>query len=303
MAKIDMPMGGNVFWSAGSGTNRERLRQELAAIGLEDYTPCQRTEAAALKMALEEYADDMLADRRKRKGDNGEAVKRDKIVQALLSQKDDGFEVVDVTRKEKSNDYVCDFRAKIVKPSPDAEGVVEISYGYANQAKIQSAYEVYRATLGGTAIGGALVEIVKAMQGVSLKDSGGVYWLPPNKCERWEEIIRAFESAGDNKVYIMRTVMDLQTVRAVSDNIADEVLKANQDLQDEICSGKHGEKAVLNRLEKARGLHKRVRDYENILGKTMQGLHDALLVAETASASAVAIQETESVFDGLFAEV
>lgn len=296
MAKIDMPMGGNVFWSAGAGTNREALRQELKAIGLEDYTPCQRTEAAALKMALEEYTEDMLADRRARKGSSGETVKRDKIVQPLLSQKEDGFEVVDVTRKQRGNDYVCDFRAKV------HEGVVEISYGYASQAKIQSAYEVYRATLGGTAIGGALVEIVKTLQGVSLKDSGGVYWLPPDKCERWEEIIKAFESAGDNKVYIMRTVMDLQTVRAVSDNIADEVLKANQDLQDEICSGKLGEQAVLNRLEKARALHQRVRSYEEILGKTMQGLHDAILVADTAAASAVAVQESESVFDGLFAD-
>lgn len=295
MAKIDMPMGGNVFWSP-KDCQREALRQQLAAIGLEDYTPCQRTEAAALKMALEEYTEDMLADRRARKGGNGETVKRDKIVQPLLSQKEDGFEVVDVTRKQRGNDYVCDFRARV------HEGQVIISYGYANQAKIQAAYEVYRATLGGTAIGGALVEIVKAMQGVSLKDSGGVYWLPPDKCERWEEIIRAFESAGDNKVYIMRTVMDLQTVRAVSDNIADEVLKANKDLQDEICSGKLGEQAVLNRLEKARALHQRVRSYEEILGKTMVSLHEAIIVADTASASAVAIQETESVFDGLFAE-
>lgn len=297
MSIVNMPMGGNVFWTAAA-CDRERLRVALAAIGLEDYTPCQRTEAAALKMALEEYTEDMLADRRARKSGNGETVKRDKIVQPLLSQKEDGFEVVDVTRKQRGNDYVCDFRAKV------ENGQVVVSGGYANQAKIQQSYEVYRATLGGTAVGGALVDIInKALEGVSLKDSGGVYWLPPDKCSRWEEIIRAFESAGDNKVYIMRTVMDAQTVRAVTDNITDEVMKANAELKEEICSGKLGEQAILNRLEKAQQLHKRVSEYESILGRTMQSLHDCILVAETASASAVAIQETESVFDGLFAEV
>lgn len=292
MTTRDVPVGANVFWSP-QVCDRERLRQELAAIGLENYTPCQRTEAAALKMALEEYVDDMLADRRARKDGNGEAMKRDKIVQPLLSQKEDGFEVVDVTRRQRGNAYICDFRAKIV------DGQVEISYGYASQSKIQAAYEVYRATLGGTAVGGALVDIVmKELHGVSLKDNGGIYWLPPGQCDRWEhEVIPAFESVGDTKVYINRTVMDGQCVRAVADNISAEIVKASAELEQEIKTNQLGELAIANRLQKAKALHSRVEEYESILSRTLGHLHDSIKVAELAALSAMIQQDDQLIGD------
>lgn len=290
------PEGAIVYWN-GAPTDRGRLQEGLAAIGMEDYTPCQRTEAAALKMALEEYVDGVLVDRRARKADGGEKVRRDKLVEPLLSQKEDGFEVVDVTRKQRGNDYVCDFRAKI------DSGRVVISYGYASADRVQELYEVHRGTLGASAVGGALIEIAKELGGVTLRDSGGVYWLPTDKLAQWERVINAFETAGGNQVYMVRTVMDAKTVRAVNDAIVEEVLKASGALADEIRSGQLGEQALETRKQRAKALHSRVTEYEGILGQAMRHLHDVIGIAEMAAASATAMKETETVFDGLFAEV
>ena len=294
------PEGAIVYWN-GAPTDRQKLTDGLTAIGMEDYVPCQRTEAASLKMALEEFIDDAIAERRttrthKTKQD-GERVQRDKLVQPLRNQKENGFEVVDVTRKDDANDYVVDFAARVI------DGQVRISRGYASQSKVQSAYEVYRATLGGSAIGGALIDIVKDLGGVTLRDSGGIYWLPDEKLEKWEQVIGAFEAAGDNQVYMVRTIMDAKTVRAVNDAIVDEVIKASGALADEIRDGKLGEQAIETRLQRAKSLHARVAGYELILGQTMVHLHDCIGIAELAAASSTAIKEDSQVFDEMFAEV
>ena len=51
-----------------------------------------------------------------------------------------------------------------------------------------------------------------------------------------------------------------------------------------------------------KALHGRVREYEQILGHTMQHLHEVIGVAELAASLATAIQEDSRVFDEMFAE-
>ncbi len=168
---------------------------------------------------------------------------------------------------------------------------------------LQEQYDVAKATLGGNAIGRSLVEIMASLKGTALREAGGVYWIPDEGVAVWERVISAFQEAGQSKVYLMRTVMDSQTVRAVSDAIVGEVLAASGMLADEIRSGQLGEVALETRKERAQSLHRRVSEYEQILGQTMQHLHQVIGIAEMAAASATAMREDVTVFDGIFAEV
>jgi hypothetical protein len=293
--------GAIVFWDCGP-TSRQILETRLTQLGLEDYTPCPRTDAQSLKIALGDYADEQKqAMRRARQvnttDDLGGKCRRDKIVQAHRNQKENGFELVDVTRGDESNDYVTDFSAKVV------DSQVQISRGYAERGRLQQQFETAKATLGGNAVGRSLVELMGHLKGTALREAGGVYWIPDEGVTVWERVIDAFQEAGKNKVYVMRTVMDAQTVRAVNDAIVDEVLKASTALADEIKSGALGEQAIENRLCRAKALHARVAEYEAILGQTMTHLHSVIGVAELAASSAVAIREDKSVFDEMFAEV
>ena len=97
--------------------------------------------------------------------------------------------------------------------------------------------------------------------------------------------------------------MDTETVRAVSDAIVDEVLKASGSLADEIREGKLGEQAIETRKQRAKALHARVSEYELILGQAMAHLHQVICVAEMAAASATAMAEDKSIFNEMFAEV
>lgn len=292
--------GAVVFWTGGP-TSRQILEARLAQLDLQDFTPLPRTEAQALKIALGDYADEQKQSlRRARKGTakdpNGGKVKRDKLVQPHRNQKQNGFEVVDVARGDAANDYVTDFSAKVV------DGVVQISRGYAERTSLQEKYDLAKVTLGGNAIGRSLVDIMASLKGTALREAGGVYWIPDEGVPTWARVIAAFQDAGRNKVYAMRTVMDSQTVRAVSDAIVGEVLAASGSLADEIRTGQLGEQALDSRRQRAKSLHARVSEYEQILGQTMQHLHQVIGIAELAAASATAIQEDSSVFDEMFAE-
>lgn len=295
------PEGAIVYWNSGSGTSRQKLIDGLEAIGMGDFAPAKRCISASLKAAIEEYLDDMRdgkANRAKKDKSSGEVTKRDKSVQSRLKPELNGFEVLDVTRKDADNDYVVDFAVKV-----DEDERVQVSRGWASADKIQSAYNVYRETLDGTAIGGVLIKIVTALKGVTLRDNGGIYWLASDQLDRWEQVIQVFESAGSNQVYMARTVLDGRTVKAVTDALVDEVAKRSDELEAEIRSGKLGEQAIENRKQTALQLHKRVSEYESILGQTMKHLHQVIGIAELAAASAVAIKEDSTVFDEMFSEV
>lgn len=294
--------GAVVFWDAGP-TRRDLLEHRLAQINLERFTPRAGSDAEALKISMADYADAELAElRSQRKGsgkDAGEKFKRDKVIQAKVNQKVNGFELVDVTRHEESrNDYVTDFSAKVV------EGAVSVTKGYANSGKLQAGFIAAKAVLGGQAVGQSLIRIIAELKGTTLRDLGGIYWLPPESLPAWKEVIAAFEAAGQKtKVYAMETPINELTVRAVKDAIIGEVMDASTRLTEEITSGNLGEVAIENRKKRAMGLHRRVEEYESILQEALSDLHNVIAVAEQAAASAIAIQSDAHEFDGMYATV
>lgn len=292
--------GGVCFWDAGP-TRRDLLEARLKQINLERFTPPPRSDSCALKSSVADYADTQLAElRSQRKGsgsDGGEKFKRDKVIQGKLNQKTNGIELVDVTRHEQNtNDYVTDFAAKVV------EGEVVVTKGYDPQHKLQAGFNTAKGILTGQAVGKSLIEIIADLKGTTLRELGGVYWLPPESVPAWKEVIRAFEDVGEKtKVHLMETPINELTVRAVRDAIVGEVMDAATRLTEELTSGSLGEKAVENRKQRALGLHSRVKEYEAILGEALTSLHEVIQVAEITASSSIAVQQDSAVFGEMFA--
>jgi hypothetical protein len=88
----------------------------------------------------------------------------------------------------------------------------------------------------------------------------------------------------------------------VSDNVTAEIVAASEALVDEVKAGNLGEQAIDNRLVRAKSLHARVREYESILGKTLEKVHNVIAVSEIALHSATVIQEDSTVFDDIFSD-
>ena len=262
--------GAVVYWSAGP-TQRELIAERMRQLGLEGFIPPQRTSSAALKDALKAYA---ASRSEKRKG-------RDKLVQAHKQQSKHGFELVDVERNEDRNYYTHDFSVRV-----DEFGSVNVLNGYADRSELQKLFDEHQSILTGSSVGQALVRLMAHLNGVSLRQSGGIYWLPEDSVDRWLAVARAVEEAGEgetNKVYLLRTAMDENTVRAVRDAVCGEVLGSAKPLAEEIASGTLGEGALETRKTAAMELHKRIGVYEEILGEALKSLHDAVSCVERSA--------------------
>jgi hypothetical protein len=277
------PTGAIVFWSVGP-TIRESLYNRLSQLGLADYMPAERTDAAALKSTLLGYCKDK------------KSRKADKVVQSHRRPKNNGFEVVDVERKEEVNDYDHAFSAKV------EDGRVSITRGVADWRVLQDEFAKQKAMITGAGVGQMLVKLLATLEGVTLKP--GTYWIPEEALATWKDVAAAVEGSAveqkGSEVYYVKTVLDEAGCRAVRDAIIREITQEAATLGTEIAGGNLGDEALGRRKSLAASLHDRVRRYEGFLGEALDVLHQIVTVAEQAAASAVAVQESETAFAGVF---
>lgn len=273
--------GAIVFWNCGP-SSRELIAALYERLGLEKHTPNVRTNEAALQTALlERYA-----------GPTVEIQKHDKA-------RDNGFEVVDVDRGTDQNEYHTRFCVKVGLN----EQVETWRGGYGEGHEIQSEFDKQKRMLTAQAVGKSLVDVLGTLAAVSLRQSGGMYWIPEEAIDRWIELGAGIEAAADepdaNKIYWVRTIMDETGIRAVKDAITSEVTSAATELTREIVEGNLGEVALETRKTRAIFLRERVTTYSQILGDALQTLKDVVSVAEQAAASALAVQQSGDVFEGI----
>ncbi len=267
--------GAVVYWSIGD-TDRQALFAELDRLGLSSFQPPARTDDSALFQALKTHCD-VSNGATKRNG-------RVKIVQRRKKRKN-GFEVVDVERGEDRNAYTTDFGALV-----NDSGQIQVDWGYADAAALQGQFEHFKNVLTGAAVGQALVKIVEHYRGVALRPTGGIYWIPEEAVAGWAQVGQAIERAGvggeRNKVYLLRTLMDDQAVRAVRDAITREVSEAAKEIAEDVAGGGLGEEALQTRKKKGAELHSRIKEYEGILDDTLSQLHETVSAVEQAVALA-----------------
>lgn len=307
--------GAFVFWDVKPASH-QRLRAELEAIGIGDYTPCPLSVTVALKRAMAEYAratKKQTAANQSRHTTKGQKMRRDKMVQRHASADKYGFEVVDVERGETSNVYVHDFSAKIVfDKSPDGETVtgerVSVTGGYANESFIQSQYNANRKIVSASAVGKMLVRCISELHGTCVRTMGGTYYVPEDTCPTWKAIVAAVERASETVVTTAKIVMDRSAVRTVKAAIQKEIKAECERLEQEIAAAsqvdengnpKMGKRALENRVEKGRELLAKVQEYESIVGEELQSVRNLLARVEQSAVAAIAKQQADDQFADL----
>lgn len=253
--------GGVVYWSAGP-TQRDTLEAGLEAIGLRHYMPRPRTRLSGLINAAKHYAKES-ADLCRNDG-------LDYIVQNHKRPKLNGIEICNVDRKMVNNIYDSMYNLNV-----DADGKVSCKESQHVEDEIQVSYDNFMHLLTGEGVGAMLVKLLGHCQGVRLRESGGIYWIPNQTLPVWKKVTEAVEQAGHtNTCYLLRTVLDGNCIRAVMDAIASEVADAVNRMMVELESHSLQEKALENRLERCKALDSRISFYGAVLGKGLDELKD-----------------------------
>ena len=291
-------VSGCIVWWEPKAAPAARLREALEAIGLESFAPNAETVEAALKHALGDYGDMLCKlNRGSTTNGNGEKEKRKYEVKSRLSASDDGFELVEVTRRKAGNGYRCEVAVKVDKVTGGLSVIDGWLQGW-SVWDLQEKFDEYRSMATGASVGRSLVDLTKHLHGTCVRlGGGGNYYLPEDVVGQWSDVIDAYESCSQTRVQRMRVVMDDLAARAIRDGITAELLKEGAEVADELAKGDCKEEVIERRKQRSQELREKCKQYESILNDTLVSVHAVLDMADQCAAVAIGVQESGTVFD------
>lgn len=94
---------------------------------------------------------------------------------------------------------------------------IEPALSSTDQLRLSQEYVRNQKELSSTSVGVCLADVARVMGAIPLREAGGVYWLPDDKLDAWQEFAKDVERAGDNRVYVLKVKATPEMVRCVGD--------------------------------------------------------------------------------------
>lgn len=265
--------GKNVFFTLGSKTNTEKLKESLDQLGLGSFAPDNNTKKSALKQAL--YS--VCANRRR-------------LIRPLPGER--GYAIVSEKRDEDgvSLEHTVDFDALLPNGSdvpvyrdPDTGQPCNPS----EEDKILHRFQIELGRLPSPKVSLALVRILDHMHAISLRPTGGIYWLPQGAVTKFQEVAKAFEEASEdnsNIMYFQTTAMDDDLRHTVIESLKRSIGGEVSAMEEEVMSGDLGKRAIKTKQERCDKLRARVLGYQKMFDVTLKELEEHLDTVESATA-------------------
>ncbi len=251
------------FWKKGKRADRDELLARLDQLGLSKFAPAKRTELACLREAVN-------------------AVCKDDMIVPLNDKS--GFAVVDQSIEEGEAKLVGSAWGKI-------KGIVQLvgtdpktiaCHPPDQQGEILTAFFDALSVTTGEQASTMLVGIVKHLGGATLREDGGVYWVPNSGLAAWSDVAKMLAETGVAQVYLIRHELDADAARAVIDAVIAETTKHIETIQAAVNTGELGVKALEGRQSAAEAILDRVKMYEHHTGANLAELTKQIEELEVA---------------------
>ncbi len=145
---------------------------------------------------------------------------------------------------------------------------------------IHAAYDRQQGQLDANDVSGWLIKLANKLDAVSLRDSGGIYFIPRKNVDVWNKIALAVQAASTYKVFRLPAMKNEEAVEAILDAITVEAEAAARAMEDELT--KTGDEALGGRALKSRAdscsaLLTKVAGYEELLGVKLQAISERVM--------------------------
>lgn len=154
---------------------------------------------------------------------------------------------------------------------------------------IRRSYERHLDTLSTHDIGAWLVRLVLHVDGIRLKDTGGVYFVPYQRVAEWGAMTQAIHATSAHRVNEVPALRAEDAVNSILDALSAEASTVADALESELASGLTPRVAG-NRVRRCELTVAKVSRYETLLGAKADDLH-ARLEALRAQLCVAAITE------------
>ena len=285
--------GRMVYFTLGGETDAEKLGQALEDMGLGKFAPSSNTSRIALKLGCQSVCSKGVRFLRDLKGERGYAVvsqRKDETSGELTFRVD--FSAV--------TDLEGDITFRIgdeVPTNPGGYSLLDTKWPTYQQVlddmgRVRARALVESTRCQASTVARSLVGLVDRFHGVSLRESGGIYWLPagPNNAvlDKWSKVAEAFTACGGgrNIIYALQTEVDEDTAFAIMDALVREVKKEREQMEERFHGLEHGasddrhKRALATMESRIKTLRGRVKGYESIVGRNLDGLRTELSECE-----------------------
>lgn len=168
---------------------------------------------------------------------------------------------------------------------------------YFIRTAIGGAYLQHRNTLAHHDVSSWLLDIAYGQNAVSLRDSGGVYFIPRAGVEMWTKVADAVEAGGAGSVFRIPAMRTAEAVAAITDAITAEAAAMAQVVEDELMKTGDdalGKRALNTRVETAMELLKKLATYEDLIGQQLDIRKRVELLSANVTAAALTAQVAEA---------
>lgn len=245
--------GATVYWSLRDGANLQQLQEGFSTLGLDAAIPEELEDSIAVRRALSK----VFPTRRT-------------LVRPM--ERRGKWAVVQETVGQEELEHEHTLTVEAIRADYGQKTVIVQPYLSEWGRPIQDAFMEEKKTLPSSRLGKSLTTVIASLRGISLRESGGFYWIPQEGLELWKEVGEVVAAAGGGTLYALKTALDNATVSAVCDGLTAQVESEVERLTEEISSGELQKRAIRNRKARARKLDELVSFYSGILGKALNGL-------------------------------
>ncbi|MEO2035001.1 MAG: DUF6744 family protein [Planctomycetaceae bacterium] len=262
--------GSAVYWNCAVESDREKIATELADLGHEDLAPGERTGFAAAKRAAQVVFPGSGYHLGNLEKQGGVTIER----------------VVHSTDTE--NDYP-QVAYLTVDETGHLTGVVitddslDINQRIQLRESLRTNFDEAKAQCGATSIGIALTKACKKLGGVSLRDNGGVWFIPEFSQDLFRKIVTVFEGsalAGRSLVQSLTVAKTDETIRGVHESLCGGITERIAEIRTELARDP-GKRLRANRTAEVSSLLDQAKSYESLLGDNLEDTKKALTELKT----------------------
>lgn len=163
--------------------------------------------------------------------------------------------------------------------------------------RISAETDRFAATVIADDISSWLISSAEKLGAVSLRDRGGIYFIPNGALDTWRKLASALvkASTGKHTIYSMTTMHEDDAVAAILDALTNEAEDFFTSCSEKIALDKiGGKRAIKNRMTDTEKLLSKILSYEDLLGRKLETLTEQVGDCELElSAALLKAEETD----------
>jgi hypothetical protein len=142
--------------------------------------------------------------------------------------------------------------------------------------KLKADFEFFSENITQQDVSGWLCKVMKNLQAVSLRESGGIYFVPTFAMAQFTAVVSALHDASAHTVHQIPAIPTAEALDAITSAITEEAEKAVAAIEADLQGGNLGKRALETRTNLANDVEQKLAAYENLLNSRNDGLHKKL---------------------------